>query len=210
MGVLTRGILGGFRGSVGPVTGTSWKGIDVIKSKPLSVANPRTAAQTNQRNKFAGVVAFAVALLANIVKPLWDRFAQKESGYNAFVQTNIANFNDNGELNDPSTLKISNGTWPNIADLSSVALNSNGLLFFNAVGGGGLATDEVYAAVFVQTGGQILGQKSSGNRASGDHTIDFAKQLTVGDPYSLYIATRRADGTAVSSTLWYQDTVITA
>ena len=92
MAVIKRGILGGFSGSVGNIVGSSWKGIATMKAKPLSVANPQTAGQTAQRTKFAGIVALASQFLVSIVKPLWDRFAQGESGYNAFVKENIDTF----------------------------------------------------------------------------------------------------------------------
>ena len=52
MGKIAQGILGGLSGKVGNVIGGSWKGIDYIRIKPSSVANPRTVGQVNQRTKF--------------------------------------------------------------------------------------------------------------------------------------------------------------
>ena len=46
------GILGGFRGTVGTVVGSSWNGIAYMKGKPQSVRNPRTDDQVQQRNFF--------------------------------------------------------------------------------------------------------------------------------------------------------------
>ena len=51
MGKIAQGILGGLSGKVGNVIGGSWKGIDYIRIKPSSVANPRTVGQVNQSNK---------------------------------------------------------------------------------------------------------------------------------------------------------------
>jgi hypothetical protein len=92
MGKIPQGILGGVSGKVGGVVGSSWKGINVIKTKPLSVSNPKTAGQVAQRSAFSEVVGIATENLAVICKPLWDRFASKQSGYNAFVQKNIGKF----------------------------------------------------------------------------------------------------------------------
>lgn len=89
MGVIRRGLLGGFSGRVGNIVGSSWKGIAVIKSLPLSVANPRTTGQVAQRTAFADTVGFASLLLSQFLKPLWDRFASQMSGYNAFVSANV-------------------------------------------------------------------------------------------------------------------------
>ena len=49
MGTIKRGILGGFKNKVGSVIGSSWKGIDTMRSMPLSVANPNTAKQKTVR-----------------------------------------------------------------------------------------------------------------------------------------------------------------
>ena len=52
MGKIKQGILGGFRGTVGTVVGSSWNGIAYMKGKPQSVKNPKTAAQLQQRAYF--------------------------------------------------------------------------------------------------------------------------------------------------------------
>ena len=52
MGKIKQGILGGFRGTVGTVVGSSWNGIAYMKGKPQSVRNPRTEDQMQQRNFF--------------------------------------------------------------------------------------------------------------------------------------------------------------
>ena len=52
MGKIKQGILGGFRGTVGTVVGSSWNGIVYMKGKPQSVRNPRTEDQVQQRNFF--------------------------------------------------------------------------------------------------------------------------------------------------------------
>lgn len=48
MGKINQGILGGFSGKVGNVIGGNWKGIDYMRVKPASVANPQTEGQVNQ------------------------------------------------------------------------------------------------------------------------------------------------------------------
>lgn len=58
MGKIGQGILGGLSGKVGNIIGASWKGINYIRIKPVSVANPRTVGQVNQRNKFSATLEF--------------------------------------------------------------------------------------------------------------------------------------------------------
>ena len=62
MGKISQGILGGLSGKVGNVIGGSWKGIDYIRIKPSSVANPRTVGQVNQRTKFTATLEFLQAV----------------------------------------------------------------------------------------------------------------------------------------------------
>lgn len=91
MGVIKQGIQGGFSGKVGPHVGSSWKGINVMRAMPTSVANPNTEAQQAQRSAFKQTSMLASAILTSIIKPFWDREAVKMSGYNLFVKTNIVN-----------------------------------------------------------------------------------------------------------------------
>lgn len=89
MGIIKQGILGGFSKKVGSVVGTSWKGIAVMKSMPQSVVNPKTTAQVEQRSAFAYTSKIASALLTPCIQECWNRWAKRQSGYNAFVKKNV-------------------------------------------------------------------------------------------------------------------------
>ena len=52
MGKIKQGILGGFKGKVGTVIGSSWNGIAYMRGLAQSVKNPKTAAQLQQRAYF--------------------------------------------------------------------------------------------------------------------------------------------------------------
>ena len=62
MGKIKQGILGGFKGTVGTVIGSSWNGIAYMKGKPQSVKNPRTDKQTTQRTFFKEVQSLVTQL----------------------------------------------------------------------------------------------------------------------------------------------------
>lgn len=96
MGKISRGILGGFSGSVANVVGSSWKGIAVMKSKPLSVANPRTVGQVGQRTKMTKLVALSKQCISAFIRPIWNKGAVKMSGYNAFIMNNMGAFTTAG------------------------------------------------------------------------------------------------------------------
>ena len=58
MGTIKQGILGGFSGKVGTVVGSTWKSIHYMRALAVSISNPRTEKQQNQRSKFATTINF--------------------------------------------------------------------------------------------------------------------------------------------------------
>ena len=51
MGTFKNGILGGFSGTLGPAVGSSWKGINVIRSRPTRKRYRTSEEKTRQNNK---------------------------------------------------------------------------------------------------------------------------------------------------------------
>lgn len=88
MGKIKQGILGGFSGKVGPVVGSSWKGKAVMKAMPLSVHNPNTVAQQEQRAKFALVGKF-IAIITGFVAVGFRKKAVGITAQNAAMATNL-------------------------------------------------------------------------------------------------------------------------
>lgn len=202
MGVIKRGILGGFSGKVANVVGSSWKGIAVVRSLPLSVANPDTTAQRAQRGKFRGISQLASMILVSFVKPLWDAFAQQMSGYNAFIQANIASTNASGDLN-PSKFVLSRGR---LGLTEIVGAMSEGETKFTATwsttpaGAFQSETDKLYL-LLLTTKGEIVGQ-SAGVVSREAGTIAFSGiNLAELDGSLFAVATfARADGSLVGDT----------
>ncbi len=62
MAKIEDGILGGFRGKVGPVIGYRWRDRWCVRARPVHVHNPRTAAQTAHRALFREMVQLAASL----------------------------------------------------------------------------------------------------------------------------------------------------
>ena len=86
MGVIKQGILGGFQNKVGPVIGTSWKGINVIKSRPTSVAYSNTELQQEQRTAMRQIAAYLRSFGIENVRLLNNAQAVRMSGYNRCVK----------------------------------------------------------------------------------------------------------------------------
>lgn len=210
MARLPQGILGGVLGKVGNVVGSSWKGIPILKSRPLSVANPRTTKQVAQRSKMTNVVAFAQPLLSSIIKPLNDRFAQQSSGYNDFVSRNIALFAS--EAPTPAAdLRISVGKMAAVNPNSIDSTNGSakvGITFPNALTDAfASATDKAFVVIYNAT------QKSFGTSGGNDSRNDEGADVTMSsavatsDVLHVWLAFRREDGTIVSNTGYLTDTV---
>ena len=204
MGVIKQGILGGFKGKVGSVIGTSWKGKAVMKSMPLSVANPRTAGQVLQRNKFKTIVELASGILASIVKPLWDRFASGMSGYNAFVSANCDAVLPNSSL-DYNKLVIAKGKM--LAPVNVTRVLSGTTCTFGVTHPVGdrfaLPTDNIFVLAYsdadskVIFAGQAVGQRGSSAGASATFTVPVGTvdtDIEIGS-----VAYLRADGSEVSN-----------
>lgn len=117
MAKIPQGILGGLSGRVGNVVGGDWKGINYIRSMPLSVANPNTSAQQAQRGAFTQCVLVARLLLSDLIATYWDPFARAMSGYNSFIKQNISSFNTAG-LDTPATFSASRGILTGVTSLS--------------------------------------------------------------------------------------------
>jgi hypothetical protein len=210
MAKLTQGILGGVKGKIGNVVGSSWKGIPIIKVKPLSVANPQTAAQQAQRGRMTHIVAFVIPVVASVIKPLWDRFAVKMSGVNAFIQRNIDLF-DNAAPSPPEDLVMSSGKMESTEILSVHASDGDYDITVNFPTDAGfgfkLATDLAYAMAYNRTKGECYGGGGTKTRADGHITIENLKGNLTGEVIDVWLAFKRADGTIVSGSSYFKKTV---
>lgn len=206
--MIKQGILGGFSGKVGSVVGSSWKGINVMKSMPISVANPRTAGQVAQRGRFGNVSELASILLTDVVKPCWDRFAIQQSGYNAFCAENIELF-DARVPSPAGNFKIADGSMAK-TDITVVSnpTGNNPLIAWADDSGEGmkLADDKAYVVIIQESGDYRRVLVGEGNERSEEEQMASVVHEdegfdTVGDVHC-YLAFRRADGTVVSQTAY--------
>lgn len=208
MGVIGRGILGGFSGKVANVVGGSWKGVAYMRSLPLSVANPKTAGQVAQRNNMTAIVAWSKLMLTTIVKPLNDRFAQKQSGYNLFVSRNIGKVDLQGVPNMPSIV-LSEGSLEGAENLTQSYVPSTNLLTLgwddNSGTGSALGTDKVYAVSYNNNTGELQISSAQAVRSATELDIQF-DNLTAADLLQSLVSFLRADGSIVSTSQYISST----
>ena len=108
------GVLGGFRGKVGTVVGSRWKGIDTMRHKGRKSTKPRTAAQLDQQAKFAVVTKFVHKLGKLYMRSMAD--TPEKTGINmafefVFKNALIGSYPDYAL--DFSRIAISKGDLPN-------------------------------------------------------------------------------------------------
>jgi len=93
MAVTQNPIIGRARNKFAGAIFSTWKGLNVLRSSPLTVANPRTQAQINQRNKLALMVDL-YRKIASAVAVGYRQQAIKKSEYNAFASEMLLNAMD--------------------------------------------------------------------------------------------------------------------
>lgn len=200
--VIKRGILGGFKGKVGNIVGSSWKGIATMRAQPLSVANPKSAGQVQQRGKFSFAVSIAQILLTVIIKPLWDRFAVQMSGYNSFIKTNVGLFTDFATT-PWNMVKFSVGKIGNAGNVIMSLVSSTEVLSVSWDTAAGtenkLASDIPYVVLVNKTGEFVAASVLSDVRSSGGTTVIIPSDTQLGDVVYGYLCFSRADGSLVST-----------
>lgn len=211
MATIKRGILGGGSGSVANVVMTAWKGIAVIKSKPLSVANPESPAQVSQRGKFSGIVAIAQYILSSIIQPVWNSFAQTMSGYNLFVKNNVMSaFNDAG-IFQPNSLEISpkDGTTTPISSVAAVNGSDDINIHFvdDILGSDQMLTDKPFGVVCNPSGFVLGSVEPTGDRTEESLIVNLNRPLATGEIIHVYLAFVSADKKRAFRTAHVQKTV---
>ncbi len=87
MATYSNGILGTFSGSVGSVVFSTWKGIPVIRSKPIHRNTIPTISQLEQREKFKLISAF-LKPLKDLLKETFGLSASNMSWFNKALSEN--------------------------------------------------------------------------------------------------------------------------
>jgi hypothetical protein len=201
MGNIKQGILGGFSGKVGSVVGTSWKGVAVMKAKPLSVANPKTPAQVQNRNRQTYLLMFAQAISTEIIRLLWNRGALKMSGFNRFMSINKNVFDGNGNYNLNEVVFSEGKLTPVATNIANVHTGATTITvnFDTELAGNQSSTDVAFMIVVRRSDGRVIANGYGTQRLSGQVTGDVIDAFTVGDALEAFVGFRSQDGTLISN-----------
>jgi hypothetical protein len=212
MGIVVGGVFGGVKNKVGNVVFSNWKGRNTVRKQALSVANPRTTPQVNQRNKFKGASIFFSAILGVWVKPLWDRFSGNITGYNAIMKENTEVFDNDGNVQFVD-LVMSKGKMTPVSEITVTGDASAG----TASIGGTAPVDVTWGQNNEVVYGLLLDAVTGKPIASGQVVVDPSDvfsinftglDLTAGQEVAAFVAIKRADGTQVSNSTYAGGVVV--
>ena len=126
MGKIKQGILGGFKGKVGTVIGSSWNGIAYMRGLAQSVKNPKTAGQTTQRTFFREVLDIVGQFTNEQLNFLFPTAPSGMTRRNALVKQLSAVFAVDGDTKSVDLGNINSLGNAATADLPEVAITAAG------------------------------------------------------------------------------------
>ncbi|GGK16070.1 hypothetical protein GCM10007962_08020 [Yeosuana aromativorans] len=206
MGKIGQGILGGLSGKVGNVIGGSWKGIDYIRIKPTSVANPRTEGQVNQRNKFTITLEYLQAT-SDFIKIGYKSFAVKKTAFNAamsYVLNNAVGGIAPNFTIDYSLALLSRGSLSGVLN-GTTNLATPGQVTFNwddnSTEANANVTDKAMVLVYNPSKKESISILNGAVRTIQTQTVTIPNSYT-GDIVELFMAFVSEDGSQVSNSVY--------
>ncbi|TXD56904.1 hypothetical protein ES044_16045 [Polaribacter sp. IC066] len=206
MGKIAQGILGGLSGKVGNIIGGSWKGIDYIRIKPSSVANPRTEGQVNQRSKFKITLEYLQAN-KDFIKIGYKAFATKKTEFNAAMSYVLNNAVDGVAPNfaiDYSLALLSRGGLSSVLN-GTTDLTTAGQVTFawgdNSTDGNANATDKAMVSVYNPSKKESISILVGADRTVGSQVVTIPNTY-VGETVEMFMAFVSDDGTKVSNSVY--------
>ncbi len=205
MAVVSNTITGKTRGSVGNVTFTTWKGLNVMKSKPTHVHYPNSLGQMQAKQKLIAVVAFYQSC-SPFINLGFSQRAIKKSAYNAFVSKAILSgaissdgFNAEISLQD---LPISDGSLGQ-TPITSIVKNVNNKTFtFNwnpELTDDGQNNDLANVLIVDEVGLVMASSIGKVNRSAGTITITTSESVEINGHYCGYLFFYQSSSRKVST-----------
>jgi len=207
-----KGILGGFSGKVGTVIGGNWNGVDYMRGNPGKIANPRTAAQQDQRAKVATIIKFLKPLKA-FLREGFKKQAVKMSAFNAAVSYNLTHAITGTTPDfgiDYSKVQVSQGKLPAALN-PEISSPAKGQLKFswqdNSSAHGAMPNDRAILVVVDAEKGQVVTVMEGNIRTSASQVIALPPNFE-GVEVQCYIAFRNVNQTVMSDSRYAGGVVV--
>lgn len=150
MAIVQNPLIGRSKQKVGGTVFSTWKGINVLRAKPIEVANPKTPGQLLQRAKLRNTVLL-YRNIPGMVQIGYRQQAVQMSEYNAFASDTLLNAFSGTTAEtvafEPASLKIAKGTMQQTAFSEGSPNEDNDVLEWNEsspLGPGQSSTDLAY------------------------------------------------------------------
>ena len=203
MAIINQGILGGVSGKIGNVIGGTWKGIDYLRIKPSSVANPKTEGQLDQRSKFAKVLHF-LQPMTDFLRVGFKLYAIKMTEFNAAMSYNLFNAvlgaYPNYTIDYPNAL-VSRGNLKGVANGTATSTTPAEIDITwddNSSSGNALATDKSLILILNPDKKESIYTTSGPLRPVGTETLNLPPEYS-GDVVEVYLGFVSEDGAKVSN-----------
>jgi len=206
MGTFEKGYLGGFSGKVGTAVGSTWKNLNVLRSRPPSKRRGQpTDLQLERQARFTLITSFLQPLNDLLNLTYNKSAAAKMSGFNKAFSVNseaITGVFPAFAVDYPKVL-LSKGSLPN-ATAPTAASAVAGKLAFTWIDNSGISNALISDLAFVAAYNEelkhwIFVQKAA-TRNAGTYTLDVTPFS--GKPVQTYIGFMSADRKKVASS-WY-------
>ena len=203
MGIIKQGITGGFSGMVGNIIGGSWKGIAYMRIRPVSVANPKTDLQLDQRSRFAITLRF-LEPLTQLLKIGFKNYAIKMSPFNSAMSYNVLHSllgtYPNYTIDYPNAL-VSRGKLPAALNQAAASTVAGTVLFTwtdNSDEVDASTDDKSLLAVFNPIKNQAVFFNGLSQRVDGTQSVTVPHSFS-GDLVHCYIAFKAKKGVLISN-----------
>jgi len=212
MGIIKKGILGGFSGKVGTVIGASWKGIAYMRSLPQKVKNPRTEPQMMQRTKFAVALNF-LKPMNGLLRTGWKLYSYRQSPINAAMSYTIANAITGTYPDyaiDASKVFISRGSLTPAHNAAATAAAGRTVNFaWSDNSGSSVAkqTDKALLAVVNPAKSEAVFDAAGAERTAGTQSLTLPADW-VGETVEAYIGFISEDGKDVANSVYLGSIVV--
>ena len=206
MGKINQGILGGVSGQVGNVIGGTWKGIDYLRIKPSSVANPRTEGQVDQRSKFSTVLRF-LQPMTDFLRVGFKLYANKMTQFNAAMSYNLNNAITGAYPNfmiDYTSALVTRGNLTGSANGAATSPSAGSVEVTwtdNSGSGSAHATDKALIALLNTTRVEAVFTTAGPARSAAAAAIPVPSEYS-GEDVEVFLGFVSEDGTKVASSVY--------
>ena len=206
MGIIGKGILGGFSGKVGTVIGATWKGIDYMKSRPPARGNADASQkQLAQQAKFSLAMKF-ITTLSSLFQISYRNYAIGKTGTNSafsyLLTEAIAGSYPDFSI-DYSKMLMSRGQLPNASAPAATAAAGGDIVFTwtdNTGISSSKASDQAMLVIYCPALKTALYTTGSAMRNSGTDKLDA--MIFAGHLVETYIGFISEDGKKVANSIY--------